>query len=33
MTDFRDIKQKRKPSVSVEMVRAYHKWSEQFGAL
>ena len=33
MTDFRDIKQKRKPSVSSEMVRAYHKWSEQFGAL
>ena len=33
MTDFRDIKHKRKPSVSVEMVRAYHKWSEQFGAL
>ena len=33
MTDFRNIKQKRKPSVSVEMVRAYHKWSEQFGAL
>ena len=33
MTDFREIKQKRKPSVSVEMVRAYHKWSEQFGAL
>ena len=33
MTDFRNIKQKRKPSVSVEMVRAYHKWREQFGAL
>ena len=33
MTDFRDIKQKRKPSVSVEMVRAYHKWHDQFGAL
>ena len=33
MTDFRDIKQKRKPSVSVEMVRAYHKWRDQFGAL
>ena len=32
-TDFRNIKQKRKPSVSTEMVRAYHKWSEQFGAL
>ena len=32
-TDFRNIKQRRKPSVSVEMVRAYHKWSEQFGAL
>ena len=33
MSDFRDIKNKRKPSVSTEMVRAYHKWSEQFGAL
>ena len=33
MSDFRDIKNKRKPSVSPEMVRAYHKWSEQFGAL
>jgi len=33
MTDFKNIKIKRRPSVSTEMVRAYHKWSEQFGAL
>ena len=33
MTDFKNIKIKRKPSVSTEMVRAYHKWSEQFRAL
>ena len=33
MTDFKNIKVKRKPSVSTEMVRAYHKWSEQFRAL
>jgi len=24
---------RRKPSVSVEMIRAYHKWSEEFKAL
>ena len=31
--DFRDIMARRKPSVSIEMVRAYHKWSEEFKAL
>ena len=33
MADFKDIKAKRKPSVSTENIRAYHKWSESFGAL
>ena len=33
MTDFRLIKSQRKPSVSLEMIRAYHKWSEEFKAL
>ena len=33
MADFKDIKTKRKPSVSIESIRAYHKWSESFGAL
>jgi SpoVK/Ycf46/Vps4 family AAA+-type ATPase len=33
MADFKDIKTKRKPSVSIENIRAYHKWSEAFGAL
>jgi len=31
--DFKDIMSRRKPSVSTEMVRAYHKWSEEFKAL
>ena len=31
--DFRDIMTRRKPSVSTEMIRAYHKWSEEFKAL
>jgi len=31
--DFRDIMARRKPSVSTEMIRAYHKWSEEFKAL
>ncbi len=31
--DFRDIMARRKPSVSTEMIRAYHKWSEEFQAL
>jgi len=33
MTDFRQIKSQRKPSVSSEMIRAYYKWSEEFKAL
>ena len=33
MMDFKNIKIKRKPSVSIDMVRAYHKWSDQFRAL
>jgi SpoVK/Ycf46/Vps4 family AAA+-type ATPase len=32
-TDFKDIMARRKPSVSTEMIRAYHKWSEEFKAL
>ena len=32
-TDFKDIMVRRKPSVSTEMIRAYHKWSEEFQAL
>jgi SpoVK/Ycf46/Vps4 family AAA+-type ATPase len=31
--DFKDIMNRRKPSVSLEMIRAYHKWSEEFKAL
>ena len=31
--DFKDIMDRRKPSVSTEMIRAYHKWSEEFKAL
>lgn len=31
--DFKAIMERRKPSVSLEMVRAYHKWSEEFRAL
>ena len=33
MADFRAIMARRKPSVSMEMIRAYHKWSEEFKAL
>src|SRR5919106_596032 len=33
MTDFREIFRIRKPSVSVDMIRAYMRWSEQFKAL
>ena len=33
MGDFKEIMARRKPSVSTEMVRAYHKWSEEFQAL
>ncbi|TFH03244.1 MAG: AAA family ATPase [Nitrosopumilus sp.] len=32
-SDFKDIMNRRKPSVSLEMIRAYHKWSEEFQAL
>ena len=32
-TDFKEIMARRKPSVSTEMIRAYHKWSEEFQAL
>ncbi len=33
MADFKLIKSQRKPSVSLQMIRAYHKWSEEFKAL
>ena len=33
MKDFRETMARRKPSVSMDMVRAYYKWSEQFKAL
>jgi vacuolar protein-sorting-associated protein 4 len=33
MVDFKEIVSRRKPSVSMEMIRAYYKWSEQFRAL
>ena len=33
IVDFRAIMTRRKPSVSTEMVRAYHKWNEEFKAL
>ncbi len=33
MVDFRAIMARRKPSVSMEMIRAYFKWSEEFKAL
>lgn len=31
--DFQNIRKRRKPSVSVDMVSSYHRWSEEFGAL
>ena len=31
--DFRETMARRRPSVSMDMVRAYYKWSEQFKAL
>ncbi len=31
--DFKEIMTRRRPSVSTEMIRAYHKWSEEFKAL
>ncbi len=33
MKDFRETMSRRKPSVSMDMIRAYYKWSEQFKAL
>jgi SpoVK/Ycf46/Vps4 family AAA+-type ATPase len=33
MADFKEIMARRKPSVSMDMIRAYYKWSEQFRAL
>lgn len=33
MSDFRDIVKNRRPSVSMEMIRAYSRWTEQFKAL
>ncbi len=33
MSDFKEIITRRKPSVSMEMIRAYYKWSDQFKAL
>ncbi|MBM3896170.1 MAG: AAA family ATPase [Thaumarchaeota archaeon] len=33
MIDFREIMERRKPSVSTEMIRAYYKWSAEFKAL
>jgi len=33
MKDFRETITRRKPSVSMDMIRAYYKWSEQFKAL
>ncbi|MDI1495357.1 MAG: ATPase [Cenarchaeum symbiont of Oopsacas minuta] len=33
LADFRNIQTRRRPSVSVEMLRAFSKWSDQFGAL
>jgi SpoVK/Ycf46/Vps4 family AAA+-type ATPase len=33
MTDFKEMFRIRKPSVSVDMIRAYMRWSDQFKAL
>jgi SpoVK/Ycf46/Vps4 family AAA+-type ATPase len=33
MNDFREILKIRKPSVSIDMIRAYMRWSDQFKAL
>ena len=33
MKDFRETMTRRRPSVSMDMIRAYYKWSEQFKAL
>jgi SpoVK/Ycf46/Vps4 family AAA+-type ATPase len=32
-SDFKEILKRRKPSVSIDMMRAYVRWSEQFKAL
>jgi SpoVK/Ycf46/Vps4 family AAA+-type ATPase len=32
-TDFKEILKMRRPSVSMDMIRAYMRWSEQFKAL
>jgi SpoVK/Ycf46/Vps4 family AAA+-type ATPase len=32
-SDFKEILKRRKPSVSIDMMRAYARWSEQFKAL
>ena len=33
ITDFKEIFKIRKPSVSIDMIRGYMKWSDQFKAL
>ena len=33
MKDFRESLTRRKPSVSMDMIKAYYKWSEQYKAL
>jgi hypothetical protein len=33
MNDFKEIIKIRKPTVSIDMLRAYMRWSEQFKAL
>lgn len=33
VNDFKEILKNRKPSVSIEMIKAYMRWSEQFKAL
>jgi SpoVK/Ycf46/Vps4 family AAA+-type ATPase len=32
-SDFKEILKRRKPSVSIDMMKAYAHWSEQFKAL
>jgi SpoVK/Ycf46/Vps4 family AAA+-type ATPase len=32
-SDFKEILKRRKPSVSIDMMKAYARWSEQFKAL
>ena len=33
MNDFKEIKLKRNPSVSSDMIKGFHMWSEQYQAL